>query len=418
MYICIFEDSRYRNFLPLVFLRPVFDLRCGVFTLREKVQRLFPRVPLHLHCRTELADVVREQNTGTSVNTLPEDDCWFINGRLIANENLSDCVRRNPRSSAVFMSDGRPALAFVEKSHVRRIAGRLNDGLFAEDTFADLPVKNFNGQLVEYPWELILHSPEEIENDFRNARRGLNPPAAHSHRGAHFVDRRKIMLGSGSAVKPGAVLDAEHGPVIIGKRVTVMSNAVIQGPAYVGDDTIVKVGAKLYHGTSVGRRCKVGGEVEMSVIQSFSNKQHDGYLGHSYLGSWVNIGADTNTSDLKNNYGTVKVDVGQAVIDSGTQFLGMLMGDHSKSGINMMFNAGTVVGVSCNLFGAGLPMKFIPSFSWGGAESFSEYAFEKSLETARNMMKRRDVLLSDAEAQLLALVFERTRDDRKRLGFG
>jgi len=197
--------------------------------------------------------------------------------------------------------------------------------------------------------------------------------------------------------------------------VTVFPNATIEGPAFVGDDSRIKIGAKIYQGTTIGEVCKVGGEVEASIIHSHSNKQHDGFLGHSYLGQWVNLGADTNNSDLKNNYGTVKVYVEGEMVDTGSLFVGLMMGDHSKSGINTMFNTGTVVGVMCNVYGAGFPPKFIPSYTWGGAQELIEYELDKALDTARRVMARRDVQLTQAQEEMLRAVFELTRPLREKL---
>ncbi|MBI4810593.1 MAG: transferase, partial [Ignavibacteriales bacterium] len=225
-----------------------------------------------------------------------------------------------------------------------------------------------------------------------------------------------IIIGKGSKIKPGAVLDAEKGPIIIGINVTIMPNAVIEGPVFIGDNSIIKIGAKIYHGTSIGKWCKVGGEVEASIIQSYSNKQHDGFLGHSYLGSWINIGADTNTSDLKNNYGTVRVYVNGKMIDSGLQFVGLTMGDHSKSGINTMFDTGTVVGISSNIYGSGFPSKFIPSFAWGGEKQFTAYDLEKSIDTMKKVMARRNVNLTASYEKLVRKIFKDTMEERKSAG--
>jgi len=201
----------------------------------------------------------------------------------------------------------------------------------------------------------------------------------------------------------------------IGNRVTVMPNSYLEGPLYIGDYSLVKASAKIYHGTSIGPHCKVGGEVENSIIHSYSNKQHEGFLGHAYLGSWINIGADTNNSDLKNTYGSVKVVVNGKTVDTGMQFVGLTMGDHSKTGINMMFDTGTVVGISSNLYGAGLPPKFVPSFSWGSPGSLSVFELEKSLEIARRMMARRDVRMTPAYETMMRHAFAAT-DDERRLG--
>jgi UDP-N-acetylglucosamine diphosphorylase/glucosamine-1-phosphate N-acetyltransferase len=179
---------------------------------------------------------------------------------------------------------------------------------------------------------------------------------------------------------------------------------------------MIKVGAKIYENTSIGPVCKVGGEVEGSVIHSFSNKQHDGFLGHAYLGMWVNLGADTNNSDLKNNYGSVKLVIDGETVDSGSTFMGLVMGDHSKSAINSMFNTGTVVGVSSNVFGSGFPPKSVPSFTWGGAEGLKTYELERALEVARRVMGRRKMVLSPAEEKVLRVVFDLTKKERGPAG--
>jgi UDP-N-acetylglucosamine diphosphorylase/glucosamine-1-phosphate N-acetyltransferase len=223
----------------------------------------------------------------------------------------------------------------------------------------------------------------------------------------------EIIVGSGSEIFPGVVLNATGGPIVIGKDVTIMSNAVITGPAFIGDQSLVKVGAKIYPNTSIGEVCKVGGEIDGTIIQSYSNKQHDGYLGHAYVGSWVNIGADTNNSDLKNNYSNVKVMLNGKLQDTGMQHFGTLIGDHSKTGINMMFDTGTIIGASCNLYGAGLPPRYIPSFVRGSVDNtYKTHSVEMALETAKIVMIRRDVNLSPSYEQLFRKVFELTQLDR------
>jgi len=192
-----------------------------------------------------------------------------------------------------------------------------------------------------------------------------------------------------------------------------MPNAVIQGPCYVGEKSKIKIGAKIYPGTSIGEFCKVGGEVEESIIHSYSNKQHDGFLGHAYLGQWVNIGAGANNSDLKNNYSKVNVYVNGELIDSDSLFVGLTMGDHSKTGINTMFNTGTVVGVMCNIFGADLFSKFVPSFSWGSVRKMTENKLDKALQTARLVMGRRGQDMTPEYENMLKHVHEMAGSNRK-----
>ncbi|MBI3004934.1 MAG: transferase, partial [Ignavibacteriales bacterium] len=215
----------------------------------------------------------------------------------------------------------------------------------------------------------------------------------------------------------GVVIDTEDGPVIIGKNVKVFPNATIIGPVFIGDNSWIKVGAQIYENTSIGPVCKVGGEVEETIIHSYSNKQHAGFLGHSYIAPWVNLGADTNNSDLKNNYGNVKVYVNGQQVDTGLQFVGLTMGDHSKAAINSMFNTGTVVGVCSNIFGFGFPPKYVPSFSWGAAgETFTTFSIDKAIEVARRVMARRKIELTATEEKLFRKIFELTSDDRKKRG--
>ncbi len=409
MQFCIFEDNAHKNFSPLVSFRPVFDLRSGCLSLRERIQSFLPRRNVSLLCRDSLTRVLGEQNLGSQVNVpLPEEDTWFINGRLLADENLLEILHKNS-AEKVYRIAGEPALGFVSGPRVRRVSASLE----ALETF---PSVNIEGRMARFPWDLVHNAAEEISRHFRILKKKAPRSSASRHPGAHLVNRSGILLGRGSVLKPGAVIDAEKGPVILGNNVTVMSNAVIVGPAFIGEGTVVKVGAKIYPGSSIGPRCKVGGEIESSLIQSFSNKQHDGFLGHSYLGSWVNIGADTNTSDLKNTYGTVRVMVNGLMVDTGHMFVGLTMGDHSKSGINVMFDTGTVVGVSCNIYGATLPPKFLPSFSWGGEGKFTEYDLGKSIETARRVMLRRDVTMGPAYEELFRAVHASTGAERRLAG--
>jgi UDP-N-acetylglucosamine diphosphorylase/glucosamine-1-phosphate N-acetyltransferase len=208
------------------------------------------------------------------------------------------------------------------------------------------------------------------------------------------------------------VVDATNGPVNIESGVKVMANAGLCGPLHLGRDSLIKMGATIYGGTSIGPVSKVGGEVAETVFQGYSNKQHGGFVGHSYLGEWVNIGAGTNTSDMKNNYSTVRVQVEGKMVDSRELFLGLVMGDHSKSGIGSIFNAGTTIGVCSNVFGADYPPKAIPSFAWGGASGFVEHEFSAALETARRVVGRRGNTLDAGDEAVLRKVFEITADAR------
>jgi UDP-N-acetylglucosamine diphosphorylase/glucosamine-1-phosphate N-acetyltransferase len=417
MHVCIFEDTAYTNFLPLVYFRPVYELRCGARSLREKIEAALPtRSKKVLHARPGVARCLAGELPQYSVNSLPDDDTWFINGRVLADDAFGKLVRKRPKEARVFCQGEDVAAAFVPRNQIVQLGSSITAGEpLNETTFRGVPTEPFAGRMVGYPWHLIHQTAEEIGADFEKIKRA-ETIAGNVYAGTHLLNKKNILVGKGSVVKPGVVLDAERGPIVIGKNVTIMPNAFVEGPVFIGDNSLIKVGAKIYHGTSIGQWCKVGGEVDASIIQSYSNKQHDGFLGHSYLGSWVNLGADTNTSDLKNTYGTIRIHVNGALLDSEMQFLGLIMGDHSKSGINVMFDTGTVVGVSCNIYGAGLPPKFVPSFAWGSEKKYSTYNLEKGLETAQRVMMRRDVVMSPAYEQLYRDVFAVTEHDRQTNG--
>jgi len=408
MRLCIFEDEKYRNLYPLILLRPVYDLRCGILTLREKIRRVFPDLDLVLHCRQYLSELVQEENPGIPVNRISGDSCLFVNGRLLPDPDFAH--RIDLSWEGVYRKGDEVVCAVVKENRLTAIAPHLGDPLSLR-CFEGLPVREIQAKLIEYPWHFIEKNASQIEQDFK-ALAGRGEIRGRIYENVSLLDRENIFIDEGAKVKPGVVIDAEGGPVYIGKNVKILPNATIEGPAFIGEGSSIKVGAKIYEGTSIGEVCKVGGEVEESIIHSYSNKQHDGFLGHSYLGQWVNIGADTNNSDLKNNYSTVKVYVNGEMIDSGSLFVGLTMGDHSKSGINTMFNTGTIVGIMSNVYGGGFPPKFIPSFAWGGAEGFVEHDLEKALETARRVMARRDRELTPALEKVIRQAFELTKSER------
>ena len=410
--ICLFEDQYVRRLLPLVYTRPVYDLRCGILTLGEKLRRRYARAAHRLHARPYLAEVLKERYPGVPVNLPPDGGCLYVNGRCIASPDL---LRAIP-------PDG-PDTLYVDGDVL--VAARIGGGggfaagmpeALTPGAFPGVPATEIKVALVSWPWDLIGNNGKEIVADGAL----LAPPGEQRMRGkvypgAHLVNPGNIVIGAGTSIKPGVVLDGENGPIWIGENVTVFPNAVIEGPAFIGDRTLIKIGAKIYENTSIGEVCKVGGEVEGAIIHAYSNKQHDGFLGHAYLGMWVNLGADTNNSDLKNNYGSVKLVIDGVTVDSGSMFMGLVMGDHSKSSINSMFNTGTVVGVSSNIFGSGFPPKSVASFAWGGADGMETYELDRALEVARRVMGRRKIALSAAEENLLRAVFAMTKKEREKL---
>jgi len=405
--ICIFEDRDVDKLHPLTLTRPVYDLRCGFSSLKEKVMHQFPLSAVALHCRKYLEDCVAEDNPGTKVNQLESDECLFINGRTLVNSYFLQDLDTN--RECLYVAEGQIAAALLRGENLKAV--RFGDALDFESVEKNVERCEVEANLLAYPWHLIHNNAAEIVYDFGKLKKAGEIHGAVSEH-AVLLNREQIYIGHNSVIKAGVVLDAEAGPIYIGSGVTVMANAVILGPCFIGNKSQIKIGAKIYSGCSIGEVCKVGGEVDETIIHSHSNKQHDGFLGHAYLGQWVNLGADTNNSDLKNNYSNVKVMVQGKPVDSGSMFVGLFMGDHSKTGINTMFNTGTVVGAMSNVFGAGLPPKYIPSFSWGGSQGLTEHHIDKAIETARAVMARRKVTMTDASERMLRHVHELTKPER------
>ena len=374
--ICIFEGEYYKQLFPLVFFRPVYDLRCGILKLKEKIVRLFPDTEISLHSRDYLADFVKKENPGVLVNKIHDKSCLFINGRVLADENFLDKISGDT-SDTLYVKGTSILAAKVSGLNLKNFENALNT-IFKPSDFGGFVRKEIDVNIINYPWILLNTTETKIRKDFiKLTKEKKEKVTGKVYDGVFIINKNNVFIDEGAIIKPGVVLDAEEGPIYIGKKAKIFPQATIEGPAFVGENSAIKIGAKIYENTSIGEVCKVGGEVEGSIIHSHSNKQHDGFLGHSYLGQWVNLGADTNNSDLKNNYSSVKVYINDEPIDSGSMFVGLTMGDHSKSSINSMFNTGTVVGVSCNVFGTGFPPKYIPSFIWGGGENTTTYKLEK-----------------------------------------
>ncbi len=417
--IVVFEDERASDLYPLTLTRPVFDLRCGIRTLIEKLLVSLrgqgkgwwatdgdePLVQVHIRGYLQDATtlpLVRYAELFKAFKTVT-----LINGRVLMDARVLESLSSDWQGK--YVSQGQVVAASVSSDllePLERSLGRTLDG----EIFEDLPEKPIEADLISYPWDLVRLNGSQIEADFRMFK-GLASETDLPD-GVYLVNPDLIRIGRDVRLGPGVVIDASDGCVFLDDGVVVMPNASLKGPLYIGKRSVVKMGATIYGETSIGPVSKVGGEIAESIIQGYSNKQHEGFLGHSYLGEWVNLGAGTNTSDMKNNYSSVRVTINGKAVDTGELFVGLFMGDHSKCGIGTVFNTGTVVGVCCNIFGAGYPPKYIPSFCWGGASVFAEHDLEKALETARRAMRRRKRELSEAERALLKHIFETTSKER------
>jgi UDP-N-acetylglucosamine diphosphorylase/glucosamine-1-phosphate N-acetyltransferase len=408
-HLCLFEDATVRHLLPLAATRPAGDLRVGIQTLAERQRRAFGLDGLVLHMRAAVARIAAEAHPQALVNALPAetDGVLFLNQRWLVEEG--DLVKRL-RAAA---RPGQPACAFhqgdtiVAAWHPNQPADLIATEFVGHFQFESMPEERVEGAaLISRLWHLLDDVPTRIADDFDAL--GLSGHEGTAvHDSATLVEPGRIYLEPGASVRPGAILNAEAGPIYLAEGAVVEEGAIGIGPLYVGPHSRLKRAARV-EGSAIGVHSKVGGEVHASVVHSFSNKAHDGYLGNSYLGAWCNLGADTNTSNLKNDYGHVTMwdAVAEDFVDTERQFLGLVMGDHAKCSINTMFNTGTVVGVFCNLFGAGFPPRYVPDFSWGGADGFAPYRIEKALRVAEAVMARRDVPLTDAGRSLLHALAE------------
>ncbi|MFZ1290103.1 MAG: putative sugar nucleotidyl transferase [Melioribacteraceae bacterium] len=412
--ICIFEDEEYKQLQPLTYFRPSYHLKCGILSLHRKIRRNYPGVRVELNTRGYLRNVIKQNHPSEIVDHVMSDMMLFLNGRILVDDTLVNQIPLEGKDE-IFFSNNNFIGARVSGKNLEGVSNSLKDVL-SKNEFQNLPIKEVDVTIINYPWDLITYNHQELIKDFKKlTNESVN--FIKDFPGVYFLNRENIFLGKDVKIKPGVVLDAEDGPIFIGDNVQILHNASIQGPVFIGEDTIVKMNSTIYHNTSVGKVSKIGGEIENTIIHSYSNKQHNGFLGNSYLGSWVNLGAGTTNSDLKNNYGTIKVQINNQLIESGKQFVGLTMGDHSKAAINTSFNTGAVVGVSSNIFGGTFPPRYIPSFSWGGSEALTTYDIDRSIEVAERVMQRRNVILTDIDKELFRTVFKLTEKERRDKGF-
>jgi len=398
MNIVLFDCHKIREqLLPLTFTRPVADIRVGIMTIREKWEHLFGQTTFSL---TESYLQGKFPGVDSDGATL------YINGAVLPTEALLQALK--PLGAMQCLKSGEHVLAFKsEKQHLNfeNFEGIVKG--FAEVHFTE-PM-----QAVLRSWDIFRLNGSAIEQDFEWLTKGkISTPISSTN--TIIGDPSRIFLSKGAKIE-AAILNTTSGPIYLGEEAEIMEGTTVRGPLALCDQAVLKMSAKVYGPTTLGPHCKAGGELNNVVFFGYSNKAHDGFLGNSVVGEWCNLGADTNNSNLKNNYSLVDVydyPTGKSV-DTGLTFCGLVMADHAKAGINTMFNTGTVVGVSANIFGGDFPPKFIPSFSWGGAQWLRTFTFDKSLEVAQKMMERRGLSLTEADVTILKTVFEREEKNRK-----
>ena len=386
----ILFDGPHRNaLLPFTFTRPVADIRVGILTIREKWEK-------HLGSTTTS---ITEEYLSDKWPMVEMENNVMINASYLPNEILVEMIKNLEVNQAIFQDE--EVVAFFAKEG-------------EEVDFDSFEVIEFTNDCIkiENTWDIFQKNDVAIREDFELLTEDrYSQPIPKS---VNVLSPENIFIEEGAKLE-FVTLNASTGPIYIGKNAEIMEGSVIRGPFALCESGRVKLATKVYGATTVGPHSVIGGEVNNSVLFAYSNKGHDGFLGNAVLGEWCNIGADSNNSNLKNNYEEVKLWSYETenFAKTGLQFCGLMMGDHSKCGINTMFNTGTVVGVSTNIFGAGFPRNFVPSFSWGGASGFTTYLTKKAFDTAKIVMARRNVEFSEEDAKILEHVFEETKKYRK-----
>jgi len=386
----LFDGTVRESLLPLTYTRPVADIRIGILTIREKWEKLLGFTTTTLteeYLEEKYPMVEMEENVMLNASFLPSQELVEV----IENLKQNQAVFQNEEVIAFFTTDEQEEVDFENYEQIE-----------------------FESELIQVQntWDIFSYNDKAIKADFDLLTEGRKSQPIPE--GVQYLNKDQIFIEEGAEIL-FSVLNASKGPIYIGKDTLVMEGSLIRGPFAMCQHSVVKMGSKVYGATTLGPKCKIGGEVNNSVLFACSSKGHEGYLGNSVLGEWCNLGADTNNSNLKNNYAQVRLwDYGTGrFAKTGLQFCGLIMGDHSKCAINTMFNTGTVVGVSANIYGSNFPRNFVPSFSWGGAAGFTTYQLNKASETANLVMKRKNEVFDEVEEKILKNVFEITEKYRK-----
>lgn len=392
----ILFDGEVRNaLLPFTFTRPVADIRVGILTIREKWEK-------YLGYTTT---TVTEEYLEAKFPMVETEQNIMINSAFLPNEQLVELIQElKPNQAIGYQED---IVAFFTEEEQEDI------------DFDEYEILDFSGSLIkiEHTWDIFQYNDAAIRQDYALLTEDrISEPIPAT---VQVLGREQVFIEEG-AVLNFVTLNATTGPIYIGKNTEIMEGAIIRGPFALCEGAQVKMGAKIYGATTIGPECRVGGEVSNSVMFGYSNKGHDGFLGNSVLGEWCNLGADTNNSNLKNNYAPVKLwsYETQTVENTGLQFCGLMMGDHSKSGINTMFNTGTVVGVACSIFGGGFPKTFLPSFTWGGKDLDDVYDVDKAIKTMQIVMSRRHIEWTAVEEKIIRHLAEENKLERFQAKLG
>jgi len=386
----LFDGPSRNNLLPFTFTRPVADLRVGILTIREKWEKFLGST----------TTTITEDYLSDKYPMVEMEENIMINASYLPNNKLIKFIKDLKENQAIY--DGEDVIAFFTKETQEEIDFEIYESI----EFDNAIIK------IENTWDIFSKNGEAIESDFSLLTKGReSQPIPET---IQCINSSQIFIEEGAKID-FSVLNASNGSIYIGKDTEIMETCAIRGPFALCNNAVLKMGTKIYGPTTVGPYSTVGGEVKNSVVFGYSNKGHEGYLGNSVIGEWCNLGADTNNSNLKNNYAEVRIwdYISEGFKRTGLQFCGLMMGDHSKCGINTMFNTGTVVGVSANIFGSGFPRNFVPSFSWGGHKGFTTFLTKKAFEVANVVMARKNITLTNQDINILEHVFEETQKYRR-----
>ncbi len=384
----LFDDDTWGNLLPLTFTRPVAKIRFGILTISEKWEK---------YLNKKVSFLTKDYLSKKFPIEISNDN-FFINSSVIPNTELVEEINQLKINESLVRNNVLLA---------KRLGKNITD--FNYKNFDNNNSKKYTKEIfkISFPWDIFQNNDKAIELDFKIITKKRKSQAISQSN--NIIFKENIFIEEGAKVE-FATINATDGPVYIGNDAEIMEGCVVRGPLAMCEHSVLKMSAKIYGATTIGPYSKVGGEVNNVVIIGYSSKAHDGFLGNAVIGEWCNLGADTNNSNLKNNYAEVKLwsYPENRFVKTGLQFCGLIVGDHSKCGINTMFNTGTVVGVNSNIFGEGFPRNFIPSFSWGGTSGFSEYSIGKAIEVASKVMSRRNKKFDIVEQEILEKVFEIT----------
>lgn len=391
--IVVLDESKcdLDRFYPFSILHPIFEIRYGAFRYFERIAKLFPKAKMQFEGRAKHIQSFLErfelENNSVDI-TLKEATLKLFCNALITKD-ISEQIEKLEAGNYYILANGQDIAEIDYDSSLQ---------------YKTIEVET---QTYDSIWDLLYINDEAIKKDaelFTNSKIDET-----KYPGVYFINKENIYLGNNITIKPGCFIDASEGAIIIGDNVTIMSQSTIIGSCHIAANTTIKIGAKIYEKTSIGEWCKVGGEIENSIIQSYSNKQHDGFLGHSFLSEWVNLGAGTNNSDLKNTYGNIELRIDKELIDTQRMFVGLFCGDHTKSAIGSLFTTGTMTGICGVLVNTGFFPNYIPSFAWGGKLGSPIYKISKALETAHIVATRRNKKLTPTEIELIELEYEKMK---------